>query len=59
MTLESPLSALQIAILVWKIVWKIEIERGLNDETNNACDYARYFNNAFSYASENVKKKDD
>jgi len=41
----------------------IENERGFNEETDNACDNAcdnaRYFNNVFSYASGNAKKKDD
>ena len=37
----------------------IDIERGFNDEEDNACDYAKYFNAAFSYSSGNARVRDD
>ena len=54
-SLELPLSPLQIAILVCKVLGRIDIERGFNDEEDIACDYAKYFNAAFSYSSGNAK----
>jgi len=58
-SLELPLSPLQIAILVCKVLGRIDIERGFNDEEDIACDYAKYFNAAFSYSSGNARVRDD
>ena len=59
------MTALQIALIVWRLVTKIEVDHQLsvvNDsdivESDNECDYAKCLSNALDSVSCDVKRRD-